>query len=314
MSTGTTSDDASLAQLQNAPIDIVLNSIDHVPASLPSYRELYYRWERQQWQTQEIDLVPDRIQWEDLAEEEQEGYIVGASAFFQGEASVTNALGTYILAAPNEEIRIFLTTQQVDEARHTILFDRFFCEVLGIDQGSITESLAFTRQYLNKPMQDILIDELEEISERLGRDPYRRETLVEAVSLYHIIVEGTLGLAGERSLLEEYRREQLFPGFRAGLTAVVRDESRHVIFGLKFLRDMLTEHEAYKHIIEQTLMRLAPVALAALTPSQEMCAWKLSTKEDPWITPRYGRESLRKKLKLMGLQFELPSVPPPPSF
>jgi ribonucleoside-diphosphate reductase beta chain len=31
------------------------------------------------------------------------------------------------------------------------------------------------------------------------------------------------------------------------------------------------------------------------------------------MTPRYATDSLRKKLKVIGLSMEIPSVPPPPA-
>ena len=89
MSTDTPADNADLRQLQDIPVDIVLNSIDASLVHLPTYRELYYRWERQQWRTQDIDFIPDRIQWEDMSEEEHEGFLAGLASFYQGEASVT---------------------------------------------------------------------------------------------------------------------------------------------------------------------------------------------------------------------------------
>ena len=74
---------ASLAQLQHTPIDNVLHIIDRGLVHLPSYRELYYRWEHQQWSTHDIDFIPDRVQWEQLLEEEQEDYLYGLAGFFK---------------------------------------------------------------------------------------------------------------------------------------------------------------------------------------------------------------------------------------
>src|SRR5512133_3405638 len=113
-------ENASLAQLQHTPIDTVLNIIDEGLVHLPSYRELYYRWERQQWRAQEIDFRVDRLQWEKMSEQERSDRINGLAAFFQGEACVTDTLAPYVLAMPDEEMRIFITTQLADEARHTV--------------------------------------------------------------------------------------------------------------------------------------------------------------------------------------------------
>src|SRR5438067_12735677 len=105
---------ASLAQLQHTPIDNVLHIIDRGLVHLPSYRELYYRWERQQWSAHDIDFIPDRIQWEQLLEEEQEDYLYGLAGFFQAEASVADALAPYIIAMPYEEMRLHVITQLGD--------------------------------------------------------------------------------------------------------------------------------------------------------------------------------------------------------
>ena len=84
---------ASLAQLQQTPIDNVLNIIDQGLVHLPSYRELFYRWERQQWLAQEIDFTPDRLQWETMSPQARQDRMYGLSAFFRGEACVTDTLG-----------------------------------------------------------------------------------------------------------------------------------------------------------------------------------------------------------------------------
>lgn len=230
---------ATLTQLQQTPVDNVLSSIDQGLVYLPSYRELYYRWERQQWSSHEIDFIPDRIQWEDMTDEEQEGSLAGLATFFQGEACVTDTLAPYVIAMPDEEMRIFVTTQLVDESRHTVFFARFFNEVLGIDEGSLEATLQFAQQFMNTQSKYILVEALTDMASRIRQAPDNLALLVEGVVLYHVIAEGTMALAGQRALLETYREDNIFPAFRGGFTAVTRDESRHVIFGVKFLREII---------------------------------------------------------------------------
>lgn len=304
---------ASLLQLQHIPIERVMHSIDQGLVNLPSYRELYYRWERQQWQTQEIDFIPDRIQWEMLSDDEQRDLLYTMATFFQGEASVADALAPYVIAMPDEEMRLFVATQLVDEARHTLFFARFFNEVMGIDEGSLERTLELARGYLNKSMHYILVDSLLDIAERLRNTPRNLALLVEGVCLYHVIVEGTLALASERALMERFRLENLFPGFRGGFTAVARDESRHVIFGVKFLRQMLQENPDFSQVILTTLGKFVPLAMRGLTPAPEMIEETLKVGADPWLVPRYACDSLRKKLKVIGLHMELPELPPVPA-
>ena len=59
----------------------------------------------------------------------------GLSAFFIGEQRVTDELGPIMRAAPTEEMRIFLSTQIADEARHVRFFNRFYDEV-GVLEGA----------------------------------------------------------------------------------------------------------------------------------------------------------------------------------
>lgn len=309
MSIEVSTDNATLIQLQQTPIDAVLSSIDQSMVHLPTYRELYYRWERQQWRTQDIDFIADRIQWEDMAEKEQEQYLYDMSPFFQGEASVTDALSPFVLAVPDEEMRLFLTTQLVDEARHTIFFNRFFDEVLGINEGRLEETLALTRDYMNPASCYLLIDALSEAANRIRQEPCNIAHLIRGVSLYHIIIEGTMALASQRALLETYRQDNIFPGFRGGFTAIARDESRHVIFGVKFLRDMIQQDSTRAEQIQAALTDYAPQAFQALMPREEMIADMLTLGEDPWRRARYARQSLQKKLKVIGLAMELPAIP-----
>ena len=305
---------ASLEQLQQTPIDNVINIIDQGLVHLPTYRELYYRWERQQWRSQEIDFSPDRRQWEQMSLQERQERLYGLSSFFHGEASVTDTLGPFVTAMPDEEMRIFLTTQQVDEARHTVFFARFFNEVLGIDSGSLDDTLVEVRQYMNEQLQYILIDALAEVANRIRLEPKNMAHLVEGITLYHIIIEGTLALAGQRGILEFYREYNLFPSFRGGFTAVARDESRHVVFGVKFLRDMIQRDAANAKVVHEAINKHIHLALKGITPADQFIPNILAMQGDPWLTPRYAVDSLRKKLKVIGLGMELPTVPPPPVF
>ena len=303
---------ASLTQLQQTPIDNVLNIIDEGLVHLPSYRELFYRWERQQWLAQEIDFTPDRQQWEAMTPQSHQDRMYGLSAFFKGEACVTDTLGPYVTAMPDEEMRIFLTTQLSDEARHTVFFARFFREVLGVERDTLEDTLEVTHDYINAQLQYLLMDALSEVAERIRQEPRNIAHLVEGITLYHVIVEGTLALTGQRNILDFYRQNNFFPAFRGGFTAVARDESRHVVFGVKFLREMIQRDAANAKVIQAAVDKYAPVAIKALTPEDEYIPQMLARQVDPWTAPRYAQDSLRKKLKVVGLSMELPYVPPPP--
>ena len=109
-------------------------TVEH-PASATdaiSYSDLYARWEKGNWSAMDIDLTQDRIDWhEKLTDEQRRSALWLYTLFFHGEDAVTDTLSPYVDAAPTEEQTYFLTTQQVDEARHSIFFHRFMKEVVG---------------------------------------------------------------------------------------------------------------------------------------------------------------------------------------
>ena len=97
---------------------------------LLGYGELYDLWERQQWQTQELDFSQDREDWhERISAEERFQRMYGLSSFFIGEQKVAEELGPIMRAAPTEDQKVFLCTQIADEARHVRFFERFYREV-----------------------------------------------------------------------------------------------------------------------------------------------------------------------------------------
>ena len=114
-----------------------------------SYADLYARWERGNWRATEIDFTTDREHWrEGFSELERRAALWNYSMFFHGEDAVADDLAPFIDAAPREEQKYFLTTQQVDEARHSVFFHRFMEEVVERGDGTIAGALAATEPEL----------------------------------------------------------------------------------------------------------------------------------------------------------------------
>src|ERR671925_1768470 len=107
-----------------------------------TYEDLYGRWERGNWRATEIDFSEDRRQWHGVfGDVERRAALWNYSLFFHGEDSVADNLSPFIDAAPTEEQKYFLATQQVDEARHAVFFTRFMHEVCGIGDGTVASGL-----------------------------------------------------------------------------------------------------------------------------------------------------------------------------
>src|SRR3954465_11680171 len=104
-----------------------------------SYRHLYERWEAGNCSATQLDSTQHKRDGNEVfAQQERNAAIWNYSLFHYGEDSVADNLSPYIDAAPHPEQQYFLTTQQVDEARHAVFFARFMQEVA--ERGHDVES------------------------------------------------------------------------------------------------------------------------------------------------------------------------------
>ncbi len=138
-----TEDDA-LQVLLDADIDKVMSGLDRIVEAAPSYRKLFSRWEKQQWNSESFDFAEDRRQWDGgVFDAEQRAFIEWSlSSFFLGEERVTTELLPFAIAAPSMDARAFLATQIADEARHVAFFDRFYAEVGVLESDELEGRLA----------------------------------------------------------------------------------------------------------------------------------------------------------------------------
>jgi ribonucleoside-diphosphate reductase beta chain len=277
-------------------------SADRGEMKLLSYGELYELWERQQWRTQDIDFSTDREHWHGFPEQERYQRMYGLSSFFIGELEVTDELGPMVKAAPTEEMKIFLSTQVADEARHVRFFDRFYSEVGVLESDSLHGRLEETSKHLNPSFNVLFHDMLGARTRRLGEDPSDQVALVEAVTLYHMIIEGMLALTGQHFIIDYNEREGTLPGFVQGFNLIARDEHRHVAFGARFLREKANEDPKYGEAIQRTMQEALPVADSVLAPpwAEDVDTYELFgvSMED---TRAFAVQALTRRLKVIGL-------------
>src|SRR3984893_4702344 len=89
-------------------------------------QQLYELWERQQWQSHTIDLEQGRLDWQARDARLRAQLAWNLSSFFIGEERVTTQFSGLVMAYESQSEEAFLTTQQVDEARHAQHFNRFY--------------------------------------------------------------------------------------------------------------------------------------------------------------------------------------------
>src|SRR5271167_1419456 len=156
-------------------------------------QQLYELWERQNWQSHTIDFTQDKLDWAGMDDETRRNLSWNLSSFFIGEERVTTQFSGLVMAYESQSEEAFLLTQQVDEARHTQHFNRFYEQVLGID-GSFEDRLEHARTQLNRAFVRLFGGLLVDWGARLVEDPADIEAKVDFVVLYHMIIEGTLAL------------------------------------------------------------------------------------------------------------------------
>jgi hypothetical protein len=183
--------------------------------------------------------------------------------FFYGEDSVTENLSPYIDAAPREEQKYFLVTQQVDEARHAVFFHRFFKEVIGAGE-TIGETLAATLPELNWGYRGVF-GRLDRMADELRRDRSLPK-FAQAIALYHMVVEASLAQPGQHLIEDYFATAGNMPGFGEGMHNVSRDEQRHIGFGVKTLAEAFRASEECKAAVAELLLEVFPYTLSVLVP------------------------------------------------
>src|SRR5713226_2902318 len=253
---------ARLGAMDRLYIDDVLAGVDRGLEYLPSYLELYRKSVKQAWSPDELDFSHDREEWEHLSAHTKKRRIWSMRLFFDGEERVAGLLAPFVWAAPNKEVEAFAASQLADEVRHTIFFERYWREVIGTSARNLDELVEEVgiRASENETYSYVFDEWLSAQSQWLAAHPRDLDATVRFVTSYHLVVEGALFLTGMRYQLEGARRWGRTWGYYKGFTATTRDESRHVLFGVTFLRDMVKKDPLrFVPIIQSTIQESLPL-------------------------------------------------------
>ncbi len=270
-----------------------------------TYEDLSRRWEENNWQSTALDFSADRAGWEALTPIQSKSALWMYSMFFFGEDSVTDNLSPYIDAAPLEEQKYFLATQQVDEARHALFFHRFFKEVIGAGD-SVASTLAYTLPQLNWGYRNVF-DRLDRMADELRADKSLPK-FAQAITLYHLVVEGMLAQPGQHFIEDFFTREGTMPGFSEGMQHVSRDEQRHIGFGVKVLSELLAESDECKAAVDEILRDVMRFSGAVFVPpnwnTEYTTCWGFTHEE----IYTFGMKLVKQRWRTIGYPIE--EMPP----
>src|SRR6185312_10457517 len=202
-----------------------------------------------------------------------------------------------VLAQDDEEEGSYLSTQLVDEVRHMQFYKRFQDEVIA-DPATIAAHVARSREVLGESFKKIFDEALVQAHDRLLRDPADREAKVDFVPIYHMVLEGTLGLVTSHFLLDLLRERDLLPGFVDGYSRIAADEQRHIAYGTWFLREAVAADPQMADVIRAQIKELLPAVAESISPPSEG-AWDVLGVEEGALG-EFALGALNRRLALIG--------------
>jgi ribonucleoside-diphosphate reductase beta chain len=262
---------------------------------------LYRRWEDSQWSPFAIDLFEDVRQWADMTGEDRELIFYVLSSLMVAEERITTKFSGLVGAYGTEEEATFLSTQQVDEARHMQFYARFQDEVVASPEA-IAAHIDRARESVSDAFRHIFDEELVDAHKRLLAEPTSLGAKVRFITLYHLVLEGTLGLTTFKFTTDYLSGESLLPGFVEGYSKIHQDETRHIGYGVWFLREAVRAEPEMADVVRGTLRDLLPAVAASLSPpdtgsDRDFAAIGASSED----IRSFALDGLTRRLEIIGV-------------
>jgi ribonucleoside-diphosphate reductase beta chain len=265
---------------------------------------LYRRWEDSQWSPFDVDLAGDIAEWARIDDAERDLVFYVLSSLMVAEERITTKFSGLVGAHGTEEEATFLATQQVDEARHMQFYARYQDEVIA-SPDAIAAHVARAREQVSEAFRRIFDLALVEAHEALVKAPADLAAKVRFITLYHLVLEATLGLTSFRFITDYLKSAGLLGGFVEGYSKIHHDETRHIGYGVWFLRETVRGHPEQADVVRETLRELLPAVADTLKlPGEdgELSAATLGASEDD--LREFALNGLTRRLSIIGVPIE----------
>jgi ribonucleoside-diphosphate reductase beta chain len=260
---------------------------------------LYRRWEDSQWSPFAIDLAVDTEQWPEIPGQQRDLLLFALASLMVAEERITTKFSGLLGAHGTEEEVTFLATQQVDEARHMQFYARFQDEVIAAPD-LIGAHVQRARDHVSDSFRQIFDVALVDAHGQLVAAPGDLAAKVRFVTLYHLVLESTLGLTTFKFVTDYLAANQLLPGFVEGYSKIHHDETRHIGYGVWYLRETVREHPDIGDIVRRTLRDLLPSVAESLKPPGDGATESvLGISEDD--LRRFALDGLTRRLEIIGV-------------
>jgi ribonucleoside-diphosphate reductase beta chain len=264
---------------------------------------LYRHWEDQQWNPFSVDLSIDKEQWPALDPEVREIIYFALSSLMVAEERITTKFTGLVAAEAPEEETTFLATQQVDEARHMQFYARFRDEVIAEPQ-TISVHVERAREQVSESFRKLFDGALVDLHAELVANPGDLAAKVRFITLYHLVLESTLGLTTFKFVTDYLNGERLLPGFVDGYSKIHHDETRHIGYGVWFLRETVRERPELADTVREALRELLPAVAEALKPPGDGDGSGALLGVTQEQIRGFALGGLTRRLKLIGVPLE----------
>ena len=191
--------------------------------------------------------------------DEQRGLIhCVLSSLMVAEERITTKFSGLVGAHGSEEEATFLATQQVDEARHMQFYARFQDEVVA-GRPTIAAHVERAREQVSDAFRQIFDVALVEAHEQLVASPGDLAAKVRFITLYHQVLEATLGLTSFKFITDYLERQGAAAGFVEGYSQIHHDETRHIGYGVWFLRETVRAAPGAADMVRADAARAAAI-------------------------------------------------------
>ena len=249
----------SRAQVEPAaPVEEILRRLDEAP---PPPRDLYYRWETEQWEAGALSFARDRATWRALDRDQRTSIAALLGCFLVPDGRVGDLLVPFVDAVATEEQQVFLTSQLVDEARAVVFCDRLRSEVFDTDEN------ASTRLRANDGVARLL-DLVQPRAEAVRAERRPGAALHEGLLLLSVILEGVVAPTIQRRLGSWVEDHDGLPDLATGLRSLARDTLRHVHFAVGLIQEALgddaRDEDAIAPAVEALIEEAVPLVRAVV--------------------------------------------------
>jgi ribonucleoside-diphosphate reductase beta chain len=176
-------------------------------------------------------------------------------------------------------------------------YARFQNEVIA-DPAAIGAHVKRAREVLGDPFKRVFDEALVQAHDRLRLKPGDSEAKVDFVTIYHMVIEGTLGLTASHFLIDFLEQRGRLPGFVDGYSRIAADEQRHIAYGTWFLREAVRRDPPMAETIRARVIELLPSVAESISPPSEG-AWDVLGVEEGALA-EFGLGALNRRLELVG--------------